>query len=290
MRNHLRLRRGVENRLRFASINESLIIGWGALLERHQEFASGNSFEFANIETIAAEIASSQDLSSACLKIEEHLQQFDIDLISVLFAHTEGSKPAVRPFRRASKPLVELATLRREAGGCPILVEARRLKHPYDPLTINRDRFPDFIGQRFLDELSKQGHKSIATVPVVIGDGMAVFTAGLRNQNFSGELKYAFVNAVCQLVIAIIGKFPEVTKLFRPKVLTTIEAETLLLKANGNPVPTISTSLGVSPFTIELILSSAVKKLGAHSLPHAISKALAMGEIINMHVGRHDFI
>ena len=235
-------------------------------------------------------ISNSEDLHSACLLVKEYFSHNGVDLLGVTFCDLVGEHPAMRPFRQYPDTVIQLSLQLRERGGCPVVGEAKRLCHPFDALQIESARYPEFLSQRFLKELRKLGHYHIPVTPVMLGRGLAIFSTGFREKAFDNEAKVLLVNTICQVTAAIIGRFPEVTKLFEPESLSTIEAEMLLFSSNGSSTSEIASQLGWSEIAVNMILDSAVRKLGARSRAHAVTRALVLGEISNMQIGEHELI
>ncbi len=235
-------------------------------------------------------ISKSEDLHSACLLVEDYFSRGEIDLLTVSFCDLMGEHPSIRPFMQYPDTLVQLSLQLRDRGGCPVINEAKWLRHPFDALQIDKSRYPDFLGQRFLAEFGKLEHRHIPVIPVMLGRGLAVFSTGFREREYTDEALVSLVSTICQITVAIIGRFPEVTKLFEPELLSTIEAEMLLFNSYGCNASEIGSQFDLSEFTVNIILDSAATKLDARNRSQAITRAIALGEISNMQLGKYALI
>ncbi len=245
---------------------------------------------FNDLRRTARLISRSDDLHSTCLLVEDYLAHHDMSLMGVTFCDLEGGLPSIRAFRRHSEAVLKLATVLKDKGGCPVINEAKRLHHCFDALQIDRSRYPEFLNKRFLDELAKSGHKHILVIPILLGQGLAIFSIGTREQRLTDDLRVFLINAICQSTVAIIDRFPDVTKLFAPKRLSTFEAEALMFCSNGYSNSDIADLLKISETTINIVFDNASKKLGTHNQAHAVSKALAVGEISNLQIGEFELL
>ena len=224
-------------------------------------------------------LADATDMPNACETLKDHLLGLDMDLLSVKFCDTKDEIPAIRPFGRYTTGISKLSTAMRSTGGCPLTREALRLLYPFDALQIKSSDYSDFLSLRFLQEMRKLTHNHVAVVPVNLGRGLAIFTVGLRDTPFVGQTREVVVSTICQYMILLIGRFPEIANLFEPKCLSLLEAESLFLSANGFSDMDIAELHKLSEFTVQIIIKNAQKKLDAQTRAQAVSKALAMGEI-----------
>ncbi|WP_162841499.1 helix-turn-helix transcriptional regulator [Salaquimonas pukyongi] len=222
------------------------------------------------------------DIESACRLLESLLQELQIALLSVKFCDIDDKRPAIRPFGRYPCVISQLAVDMRERGGCPMTKEAVKRLVPFDALAISEQDYPDFLSKRFLQELRKVEHSHIAVVPVVIGQGLMLITAGLGKREFEGELRDQLVSVVCCFGAAIVNRFSEIAVLFESEILSRLEARVLFLFCSGFRPSQISETIDLNEVTIMLILRSVIRKLGAANIGEAIAKALAMGEIGNL--------
>ena len=209
-------------------------------------------------------------------------------LVSVFFCSHDDAHPAIRPFRRLPRALMELAPKLAEIGGCPLKQEAQKLLRPFNWKSISKADYSEFLNKRFLEEVEKLDCKAILAVPVVLGRGIAVFSIGL-NQD-TPEAREQIISSVCHIVSVMVGRFPELTTLFEPKRLSMIQSKVLLLSTQGYNGAEIANFLELSETTIGLVLQSAVTSLEACNLAQAVSKALVLGEISSMQLGEHDLI
>ena len=122
-------------------------------------------------------------------------------------------------------------------------------------------------------------------MPVLIGTGLAIFSVGTLEKKLDEVSRSDLINTICQMTVALIGRFPELTKLFATRRLNTIEAEMLLFCSNGYSNSEVAEIFSLSETTVNLVFDSASRKLGARNQAHAVSKAVAIGEISNLQLG-----
>ena len=230
----------------------------------------------------ASELSLATDVNSACAILERQLQSFDYNLLSVKFCDLRDEKPAIRPFSAYPPSISEMAADLQGNGGCPISKEAQQRLSPFDVMSIDRSHHSDFLSNRFLQELKKLKHNHIAVVPVVFGRGLAVYTVGLHEKRFEGRVRETLINFISNITASLIGQFPDVSKMFEAKRLSSMEARSVLLCSNGHTDYEIGKVLGLSEHTICMLLKIAAEKLEAKNRSNLTSKALAMGEISNM--------
>ncbi|MEM7068309.1 MAG: helix-turn-helix transcriptional regulator [Pseudomonadota bacterium] len=255
------------------------------MMETQTIFEVSTESKMFELQKVTRLISNSDDLYSACLILEDYLSYYDLQLRSVVFGRAGATNPENRAFRKDPQVLVNLSAELRETNGCPVFGKASRLRHAFDALQMRKDEMPCFLSKRYLDELAKLGHKSIAVIPIGIGSGLAAFSIGMGDKYFAGELRASLVYAMCQISIAIISRFPDVTKLFETRCLSTFEAEVMLLCANGFSNSEIAQITNLSERSVNMLFDNAALKLGARNQAHAISKSLAKGEISNLQLG-----
>ena len=239
----------------------------------------------SDIRKVTRMISASADVSSACEIMARHLKHLDLTLISVVFCDLDGMHAPIRPYRDMPQSLILLSTQFQELGGCPNIKEAERLRKPFDALQIDRNKYPDFLDQRFLDELAKLGHRHVLVLPIALGRGLANIVIGTGNQSISVELQAELFSSIGQCFGAVVTRFPEITKLFAPKILSAIQAKILFLLSIGMSRSEITGLLDVGQHTIGMLLADAQQRLRATSTTHALAKALALGEFSNMNIG-----
>ena len=88
----------------------------------------------------------------------------------------------------------------------------------------------------------------------------------------------------------MICRFPELSTLFAPKVLSTLQATVLMFAIQGFSNDQIARSIGLSDVAIGVVIKSAQKALGAANLAQTVARALALGEFSHMQIGEHDLI
>ena len=244
----------------------------------------------AEIRAILQRLSKSSNLQDACDIASEYFRHHDHDLVSVIFCSNDDSVPAIRPFRNLPQSLLELAPKLQEIGGCPPKKEAQRLLQPFDWKHISRSEYPQFLSQRFLNEVEKLSYAMVLAVPVVIGKGIAVFSVGIHERNMGARAREEVIIAVCQIATAMISRFPELANLIESKLLTTVQATVMLFAIQGFSNCEISESIGLGEMAVGMIMNTAQEKLGAANLAQAVAKALAMGEFSHMQIGDHDLI
>ncbi len=206
----------------------------------------------------------------------------DFELLSIKFCDLQDEKPAIRPYGAYPQIMSDLAVDLRDTGGCPISKEAQRRLSPFDAMGIQQADHFDFLSKRFLQELRKMNHAHIAVIPIVFGRGLAVYTVGLKEKKFEGQLREALIGLICNATAALIGQFPDVSKLFEAKLLSSGEAHCVMLGSNGHSDAEIGAILGFSHFVVDAYFKSAAEKMGAKNRSHLTSRALAKGEISNV--------
>ena len=242
------------------------------------------------IRAVLQLVSECSNLNEACAIAQKCVKHLGHDLVSVIFCSNDDSLPAIRPFRDLPKSLVDLAPQMHKVGGCPPKKEAQRLLQPFDWKSIPRTNYSDFLSQRFLSEVQKLPYSSVFAVPVVIGGGIGVFSVGITDPKLDPQRREDLILALCQIATAMISRFPELSKLFEPKNLSTLQASSLLFAIQGLSNSQIADSLGLGEVAVGLVLKSAQEKLKATNLAQTIAKALAFGEFSHMQIGEHDLI
>ncbi len=242
-------------------------------------------YEFFNLKNISRLISNSDSLNAACDLIAKSLVRQNLKLQGVTFCDLGNGHAPITAYRDHSTPVRKLATELRKKGGCPIIQEAKKRVYCFDILSIDRRGYRDFLNSRFLDELARSGHREIHVVPILLGNGLAVFSVGTLDRHLDETARSFLINAICQMAVAVIGRFPEVTKLFAPRKLNTIEAEMLLFCSNGYSNSEVAEIFSLTETTVYLVFDSASRKLGARNQAHAVSRAVAIGEISNLQLG-----
>ncbi len=226
-------------------------------------------------------VSKAADIETACARLEEYLGNLDCTLLSVKFCDSKDKLPAIRCFGNYPCEIKVLSEKLRETGGCPMTKEAIRLLQPFDAMNIKSSRYPDFLSRRFMDELKKTGHRHVAVIPIVLNRGVAMYSIGLGNQSFNGEIQDFLVRTINQVTILLITRFHELTQLFVPKVLNSRQSRCLMLYSNGANIQEICKLLEFGEATVNCILQSCVNKLEAKNLTHAAAKAIRLGEFVN---------
>lgn len=237
--------------------------------------------EFDPIDSIN-ELRSTTDVNWACAVLGQQLQLANFELLSVKFCDLLDEQPAIRPYGAYPRAISRLALELRDTGGCPISKEAQKRLSPFDAKSIQRAQHSDLLSSRFLQELDKLSHAHIAVIPIVLGRGLAVYTIGLHENRFEGQLRETLVGLICNTTTALIGQFPDIAKLFESKKLTSIEGSATSLCSNGCSDVEIGKILGLSEHTIRIVLDTAARRLSAKNRSHLVSRALALGEISNV--------
>ena len=245
---------------------------------------------YGDIRKVTRLIASAGDVKDACQILARHLRHIELKLISVNFCDLEGEQASIRPYRDMPEALASLSNQFIHLGGCPIIKEAKKSRRPFDALNIDRNVYSEFLEQRFLDELVKLGHRHVLVLPVAFGKGLSNFVVGTGDREISLKLQTELFEGIGQSLGAIITRFPEITKLFETKCLSTVQAEILFLVSIGTNPQDIAKLTGHGKFTIDALLKNAQDRLGANSTTHAVARALALGEFSNMNLGAADRI
>ena len=171
---------------------------------------------------------SSNELSGACEIAAKFFAEAGHDLISVIFCDSQDAKPVIRAFRNMPDNLNAAALRMKEVGGCPPKKEAQRLMRPFDWFDLSPDRYSDLHSMKFLLEVSKLPYGCVLAVPIRLGDGLAIFSVGIKQNNCTAEVKRAVVLDVLQLALAMIGRLSELEDLFQTKRLSMLEAKALM--------------------------------------------------------------
>lgn len=237
--------------------------------------------DFDPIESVN-QLRAANDVNWACAVLGQQLRVAGFELLSIKFCDLQDKTPAIRPYGAYPQIMSDLAVDLRDVGGCPISKEAQRRLAPFDAMAIQLADHFDFLSKRFLQELRKMSHAHIAVIPIVFGRGLAVYTVGLKELKFEGQLREALIGLICNATAALIGQFPEVSKLFEPKQLSSREAQCVMLGSNGHSDLEIGAILGFSEFVVNEFFNSASEKLGTKNRAHLTSRALAKGEISNV--------
>ncbi len=245
---------------------------------------------YDDLHKVTRLISSSRDVKSACEILARHLKHLDLSLLSVFFCDLEGEQVSVHPYRDLPDSLRSLSKQFRQLGGCPNLREAKRLRKPFDALQVDRKKYPEFLEQRFLDELAKLGHLHVLVMPIALGRGLANIVVGTGARSISVGLQAELFSSIGQCFGAVITRFPEITKLFAPKILSAVQAKILFLLSIGMSRAEITRLLDLGDYAFGALLKDAQNRLHANSLPHAVAKALAVGEFSNMNMGEPDAI
>ena len=232
---------------------------------------------------LANQLRSAKDINWACAVLSQQLKLLNFELLSVKFCDLQDEKPPIRPYGAYPQVISDLAIGLRDTGGCPISREAQKRLSPFDALHIQQTAHIDFLSKRFLQELKKMDHAHIAVIPLVIGRGLAVYTVGLMNTEFKGDTREMLVGIISNATTLLIGQFPEVSTLFEAKLLSSNEARCVMLGSNGHSDFEIGKILDLSEHVVKHLFDNAAQKLEAKTRSHLISKALAGGEISNMH-------
>ncbi len=235
-----------------------------------------------DIRHVVKQISMSTNLEAASLVAEQYFLSHHRQLISVFFCDRGNFENIIWPFSKMPQTLANISSKLRREGGCPIAKEAVRILRPFDVEEIDLSLNDDFLRGRFFKELAKLPYGSIFVVPVILGKGLAMFTLGSLDGKLNADGKIAIIDAVCQILVAIITRFPKVTTFFESKRLSTLETEALFLNSNGYSDIEIGKFLVLSEFAIGLTIKSAAKKLKAKNRSQMIANALAFGEISNM--------
>ncbi|MEX0346127.1 MAG: hypothetical protein AB3N20_14480 [Rhizobiaceae bacterium] len=240
---------------------------------------------YGNIRKVIRLIASASDVNDACKILARHLKHIELKLICVNFCNLEGENASIRPYRDMPEALTTLSNQFHLLGVCPIIREAKKDRRPFDALNLNRNVYCEFLEQRFLDELSKLGHRHVLVLPAAFGRGLANVVVGTGEREISLQLQAELFARVGQSLAAIITRFPDITKLFETKCLSTLQAEILFLISIGTSLDDISRLTGRGDLVINALLKNAQERLNANSIPHAVARALALGEFSNMNLG-----
>jgi DNA-binding CsgD family transcriptional regulator len=149
----------------------------------------------------------------------------------------------------------------------------------FDSCTIDRKSYGSFLDRRFFQEIDKLEHKHIAIVPILIGSSVALFTVGLGSTPFKGELRQRITETIGHTVPAFINRFPEIKAIAEKTYLTDLERKVLTLLCKEFDITDLVHEIGLSEFTIRLLIQNASHKMQTKNSQQLIYKAIALGEI-----------
>ncbi|MEZ5811855.1 MAG: helix-turn-helix transcriptional regulator [Rhizobiaceae bacterium] len=241
-----------------------------------------NTLTDFDLRFLTVDLSEAANIADACATLERHLRSSGCALLSMKVRGLNDDNSALRPFFGTLPCPLSVLSRQADSEYAAAMPTLHRFA-PFDAMALDPSRYPDFMSRRFLDELKKLGHRHIAIIPVVIGDGLALYTIGLNDVPFAGECREVLVNIVCHATVSILSRFPETATLFKPRELSLTEAEIVLLLAGGNTVGEVAENLGYSEFTVSHLVDGASEKLGARSRAHLVAKALGSCEIANVH-------
>lgn len=227
-------------------------------------------------------IANAEDVSSAASFLQSHLETFGAHLLSVKFCDTTDPGTTIRPFCIYPDAAIAVSQQIQVQGGCPFTKEAMHRLSAFDSYGIDRSKYATFLDRRFFAEIDKAGHRHIAIVPVLLGRAMALFTIGLLDQPFKGQLRELIVEAIGQAMPAFSERFQGIKTIFEKKHLSDLERQVVQQLFEGEQPREIRTHIGLSELTVSLLIGNASKKLQARNVQGLIYKALALGEISQM--------
>ncbi|MEP0940523.1 MAG: LuxR C-terminal-related transcriptional regulator [Rhizobiaceae bacterium] len=235
---------------------------------------------------LVEKISTADGVEAAACALKQHFLAFDSHLLSVKFCDSADPGNAIRPFTAYPKDVLTVSQQLLSQGGCPFSKEAVRRLQAYDSCTIDRSQYATFLDRRFFMEMDKTGHQHIAIVPVMLGRAVALFTVGLLDKPFKGELRELIVEAIGQSVPAFIDRFQGIKTLFEKKHLSELERKVIQRVCEGLPSSQIEKATGLSEFTVSMLMQNAARKLQASNSQSLIYKALALGEISHSPVMR----
>lgn len=248
------------------------------LIQTTQEYGKqGRAFQ-----TLTDKISNSDTLEEACVTASDYLMLSNLDLLCVFFCDVKNGHKEISAYQKLPFELTELVPSLHSANKRPVRNHAFETMKPFNWAELPEPRGQDFLLKKFKSEVNRLPYNFVMSVPVAIGRGVGVFSIGVKNPGSYAQLSGDIITDICQIAVALIGRFPELATLFELKKLRTLEAEALLFATNGHNNCEISRFLGLSELTVEIIFESAAKRLDAKNLPQTIAKALAMGEISNM--------
>ena len=227
-------------------------------------------------------IAHAEDVSSAASALQNHFRSFNAHLLSVKFCDTVDPAIAIRPFCTYPDAAIMVSQQIQVQGGCPFTKEALLRLGAFDSCSIDRTKYATFLDRRFFIEIDKAGHRHIAIVPVLLGRALALFTIGLQDQPFKGQLRELIVESIGQAMSAFIERFQGIRTIFEKKHLSDLEKQVVQHLFEGAQPSEIQAHIGLSELTVSLLIGNASKKLQAKNAQSLIYKALALGEISQM--------
>ena len=222
------------------------------------------------------------ELTEACEIAAKFFADAGHQLVSVIFCDSNDQKPMLCANLNMPERLSAAALKMKPVGGCPPKREAQRLLRPFDWFDLSADRYSDLHSMKFLLEVSKLPFGCVLAVPIRLGDGLAIFSVGIKKANCTPETKRGVVLDVMQLSLAMIGTLPELDYLFQTKRLSMLEAKALMFAMQGFGHDQIAKFLNLSEMTVDLLYNSAAVRLGASNQFQLASRAIADGEVSNI--------
>lgn len=262
-------------------------MGVGHMLQAFDDEFDENVVEDEPSGPFADEIKS-VELSEACAIAAKFFANDDHELISVIFCDSNDEKPLIRAYRNMPDKLNAAALKMKQVGGCPPKKEAQRLRQPFDWLKLSPTRYSDLHSMKFLLEVSKLPFGCVLAVPIQLGDGLAIFSVGIKRENCTPQTKRSVVLNVLQLSLAMIGTLSELEGLFQTKRLSMLEAKALMFAMQGFGHEQIAGFLNLSEITVDMLYTSAAARLGANNQFQLASRAIADGEVSNIQLTDFD--
>ena len=227
-------------------------------------------------------------LHDACVVLAEVINRLGLKVHAITFVDTDNEFPSIRPYRDQPDVLVQISKELQKSGGCPIIQRAKTFGEVFDAKALPLAEQKEFLAKRYLGELRKLPSKQVLVFPVSFGRGLAVFSIGTGERHYETAHAGQLHLEISLCVVALLSRFPDLSRLFAPKTLSLIQSQFLFLLSTGANHEELSETFGLSELTVHLVLNSAIKKLNANSLAHAVAQAQRIGEIKSMDIGDHD--
>lgn len=228
---------------------------------------------------LVRDIENAADIAAASQIVDDNFSRYGARLLSVKICDTSGQYENLRPFSGYPKSVGNIGRQLQPTGGCPFSKEATRRLLPFDSATIDRSRYRTFLDKRFFQEIDKLPHQHIAIVPIMVGRAVALFTVGLFDSAFEGDLKDHIRDTIGQTVSTYVRRFPEVATIFEQKHLSDLERSVIQEFCSGLTMSEVSRSIDLSEIALQHLLDSAKRKLGARTRDQLIYKATILGEL-----------
>jgi hypothetical protein len=232
-----------------------------------------------DLQRSLSDIGKTSDLSEACTAFADFLQGLGAQLLSVKFCDVNDRATNLRPYSAYHEAMQQFRAGPGYPDGCPFSREAMKRLRPFSLESIDRSQYGSLADRRFFKELENTGHQNIAVLPVMIGSGLALFNVGLGDATFSVAKRLLISDAAMHFVAAFVARFPDVSRLFEKKILSSTQRQAVLLACEGWSDDEIADKIGLSAVAVRLVFDVAAKRLRTTTRSATIYRAVVLGEV-----------